>query len=175
MPNPQPIRLTNAEWQEFEVKHRKSRPTPISPKAEARNQQLAELQKLWRQVQGARRRDAIYGYLRRIFELVRHWKDRGRCKQLVQYVQEFAGTEIDRRAEIYSTLIKATTDADSKAISKFSRVLRYCERAKPKDEGLKRFIKHAGGLNACANQFTEILGQPRPRARSPKARRLIRK
>jgi hypothetical protein len=68
-------------------------------------------------------------------------------------------------------LIRATTDADVKTVSKSSRVMRYCEQFNTQDEHLRLFIKRAGGLNDCAALFTKSLGCPRVKAtRSDPAR-----
>jgi len=40
--------------------------------------------------------------------------------------------------------------ADSKAISKSARALRYVARCKVPDSKLRTFMKEAGGVNACA-------------------------
>jgi hypothetical protein len=162
--------LNEIAWQEFQLGlARRQRLAHRPTRVEALNQELTRLKKLWKQVQGTRRRDAIYRYLSQVFELVRSWQERGRRTRLVRYVQDFAGTEINRKAEAYRTVIQATASVDGKMASKLSRVLRYCDVAKPDNDRLKAFIKRGGGLNACASRFTRDLGQPRPHRKSRKA------
>jgi hypothetical protein len=62
----------------------------------------------------------------------------------------------------YAIVIEATSDrkkVDRKMRSKWSRVLRFAERYKPKVEPLKGFIKQHGGINACAALYARRLGR----------------
>jgi hypothetical protein len=122
---------------------------------------LQNLEDLWKSVQSTRRRSAIYDYLIMLDDVARKWRLRRRVKALVRHAQAFTGEKEDTKAEMYSTLMRATTDADVKTVSKLSRVLRYCEAFNTQDEHLRLFIKRAGGLNDCAAAYTRSLGCPR--------------
>ena len=49
--------------------------------------------------------------------------------------------------------------ADAKTRSKWSRVLRFAQKAKPAGQKLGEFIKANGGLNQCARRFTRLRRQ----------------
>jgi putative transposase len=49
---------------------------------------------------------------------------------------------------------------DRKTRSKWSRVLWYAAHYKPGSERLDAFIKRKGGINECAERYTERLGRP---------------
>jgi hypothetical protein len=62
----------------------------------------------------------------------------------------------------YAIVIEATSDlkkVDRKMRSKWSRVLRFAEKYKLEAEPLKTFIKHRGGINACAALYARRLGR----------------
>lgn len=141
------------------------RSTNRQRRAEAIESELKDLQRTWTAVQGTRRRDAIYEYLTDVFAIVRRWTNRGRPKSLLRHTQAFAGQFENDKAELFSVLIGATTDADVKMVSKLSRVLRFCQRYNSESEDLGIFIKRRGGLNDCAALFTENLGSPRRKER----------
>src|ERR1700746_2030910 len=104
------LTLNETDWRGFQARRGESlKPVGASRRSEVLNEWFVGLQRLWRHVQATRSRDAIYGYLRRVFDFVRGWKNRGRGRRLVRHAQEFAGAEINKNAEIYSTIIKATT------------------------------------------------------------------
>jgi hypothetical protein len=63
------------------------------------------------------------------------------------------GYQVHRKAERFAAVIRATSDADNKTISRYSRVLRYALRYKAKGRSLKAFIKKRGGVNGIASLF----------------------
>ena len=63
--------------------------------------------------------------------------------------------------DLFALLIEATSNpktVDRKMRSKWCRVLRFAENYKPAAEPLKTFIKHRGGINACAALYARRLG-----------------
>jgi hypothetical protein len=65
---------------------------------------------------------------------------------------------LDKNADPFSAVIRCTSrgDIDSKTTSKWSRALRYASRRKGPDRRLKRFMKEAGGVNACADRYARL-------------------
>jgi hypothetical protein len=60
------------------------------------------------------------------------------------------------KPEPFARVIFSTSDlavADARMRSKWSRVLRFAQNAKPADQRLADFIKAYGGLNGCARRF----------------------
>ena len=120
--------------------------------------ELEHARRAWVQYQSTRKRDAVYGYLNAVFEIVQHWKRPHRAK--VSSHQALVATKqrrVLRIDEPFGIIIFCTSDpeiADAKTRSKFSRVLRYVRKAKPYSQGLTEFIKSNGGLNECALKFT---------------------
>ncbi len=116
--------------------------------------ELAEARMAWKKYQSTRRRDAIYGYLARVFEIVRRWKEEHRVKASSHQALRATGrANRIRKLEPFAVVILCTSDpgaVDAKTRSKWSRALRYCERFKRDTQSLAQFIKSEGGINECA-------------------------
>jgi hypothetical protein len=131
---------------------------------------LEKIRDPWDDFQASRARDAVYGYLEAVFELVMHYKVRRKTKTLLRHAFKFAELPFDRNADPFSAVIRCTSDdhADSKAISKWARALRYVARCKERGTPLKVFMKEAGGVNACASLYARR--GKRDNRRSPRDR-----
>ena len=120
---------------------------------------LEKIRDAWDDFQASRTRDAVYGFLGAVFEMVMHYKVRRRTKKLLRHAFKLAGLPFDRSADPFTAVIRCTCDhsADSKTISKWARALRYVARCKVSPTQLKTFMKEAGGVNACADRYAKYL------------------
>jgi hypothetical protein len=118
---------------------------------------------VWKQFQTSRARDAVYGYLEAVFAIVEHYRVRRKTKKLLRHAFKFAELPFDRNADPFAAVIRCTCAdlADSKAISKWARALRYVARCKVSPTQLKTFMKEAGGVNACADRHAKYLRRSR--------------
>ena len=126
---------------------------------------LANLSGAWVDFEECRDRDAVYGYLRAVYCLVRRYEGQGRPNRLVRRAFKYAGLPVDKNAVPFAVVIRATCDRhkiDNKTISKWARALRYVAKFKRRTP-LKTFIKSRGGINACAALYAEHLGARRTR------------
>jgi hypothetical protein len=123
-------------------------------------QRLGDVCNAWENFQETRNRDAVYGYLRAVFSIVKYYNGRFRTKKLIRRAFKFAGLPTDMNADPFAVVIRCTCDgkADNKTISKWSRALRYVERVKKPRHQLTAFMKNSGGINACANLCAQLLG-----------------
>jgi hypothetical protein len=126
-------------------------------------QRLGDVCDAWDDFQENRSRDAVYGYLRAVFSIVKHYNGRRWTKKLIRRAYKFAGMPIDMNADPFAVVIRCTCDgqADNKTISKWSRALRYVVRVKKPRHQLTTFMKNRGGVNGCAALFAEHLGRSR--------------
>jgi hypothetical protein len=124
-------------------------------------QRLGDVCDAWDDFQENRSRDAVYGYLRAVFSIVKHYSGRRRTKKLMRRAFKFAGLPIDMNADPFAVAIRCTCDskADNKTISKWSRALRYVERVKKPRHQLTTFMKNRGGINACAERYAKYFGR----------------
>jgi hypothetical protein len=115
---------------------------------------------VWGDFQASRTRDAVYGFLEAVFAIVEHYKARRKTKKLLRNAFKFAELPFDRNADPFTAVIRCTCAdlADSKAISKWARALRYVARCKERGTPLKLFVKKAGGVNACADLYARYFG-----------------
>jgi hypothetical protein len=123
-------------------------------------QRLGGVCDAWDNFQENRSRDAVYGYLRAVFSIVKHYNGRRRTKKLMRRAFKFAGLRTAMNADPFAVVIRCTCEhkLDNKTISKWSRALRYVARVK-KRIPLKTFMKNRGGINGCAALFAESLGR----------------
>jgi hypothetical protein len=132
-------------------------PRNKTPKARLRRL-LEKIRDAWDDFQASRARDAVYGYLQAVLEIVEHYKVRRRTNKLLRHAFKFANLPFDRKADPFTTVIRCTCDdiVDSKTISKWARALRYVAQSKAPRTRLKTFMKEAGGVNACADRYAKL-------------------
>ncbi len=135
-----------------------NRPTsPESNIQDAIEGQFAQARKAWVRYQSTRQRDAVFGYLSAVFEIVKRWAILGHTKACSRH----ALTAANRRGAIrtrdpFAIVIFCTSDpqvVDARTRSKWSRALRFAGRFKPTAQELGAFIKGQGGINECAAQL----------------------
>jgi hypothetical protein len=121
---------------------------------------LEKVRRAWGGFQASRARDAVYGYLQAVLEIVEHDKVRRRTNKLLRYAFEFAEQPFDKNADPFTAVIRCTCGgaADNKTISKWARALRYVAQCKEPRTALKAFMTEAGGVNACAAQYAKYFG-----------------
>jgi hypothetical protein len=132
---------------------------------------LKKIRDVWDDFQASRTRDAVYGYLEAVFAIVEHYKVRQKTKTLLRHAFKFAELPFDRNADPFTTVIRCTCaddDVDSKTISKWARALRYASRSKEPAVRLRKFMKEAGGVNACVSLYSRRC--KRDNRRSPRDR-----
>jgi hypothetical protein len=137
-------------------------PTTIPSSIEAMRASLLRLEGEWETVQACRSRDAIYGYLSAVFELVVWWEEERKAVTRAGRALHLRGYHSDREPEPFAAIILCTAghrDADDRARSKWSRALRYAAEYKDLDEPLRDFVKRKGGINRCAERFARCLGR----------------
>jgi hypothetical protein len=137
-------------------------PTTMPFSTEALKANLLRLENEWETVQASRDRDAIYGYLNAVFELVMWWDHEGRSVNCASRALHQRGHNSVRAPEPFAAVIYCTADrgkVDNRTRSKWSRVLRYAAEYKALDEPLGDFVKRKGGINECAARFAQRLGR----------------
>jgi hypothetical protein len=133
---------------------RKERPRPdaIPYTKNAFERDLDWVHDAWDDSQADRRRDAVYGYLQAVHDLV-HWWSAENCEvERARQALRLRGLLPLPREDVYAAIIRCTADpgrVDKRTRSKWSRVLRYVEMQKDEKEPLAAFIKRKGGINEC--------------------------
>jgi hypothetical protein len=128
----------------------------------ALRQDLLRVRLAWEDCQASRDRNAIYGYLSAVFDLVMWWAAEGRAVSRARWALQLHGLDLPTTDEPFAAIIRCTADSakvDKRTRSKWSRVLRYAMEYKSPSEPLARFVQRKGGINKCAERFTCCLGR----------------
>jgi hypothetical protein len=129
---------------------------------QALRQDLRRVRNAWEDCQAKRDRDAIYGYLTAVFDLVMWWAAEDRAVSRGHWALNLRGLDAPNSDEPFAAIILATSDrakVDKRTRSKWSRVLRYAAEYKTNAEPLAAFVRRKGGINKCADRFTRCLGR----------------
>jgi hypothetical protein len=124
--------------------------------AAALREDLRRIRISWGEFQEVRDRNAVYGYLDAVFQLVLWWAAEGRAVKRARWAAQLCGVDLSIADEQFAAIILCTSDpakVDKRTRSKWSRVLRYVEADKAYSEPLAEFVQRKGGLNACAARF----------------------
>jgi hypothetical protein len=153
------------QLQSMRRSHVENHPTATIPYSlAALRQDLDRVRNAWEDVQSSRDRNAIYGYLSAVYDLVAWWTADGRETERSRRALRLQRLEVSEREDPFAALIRVTADAakaDKRTRSKWSRVMRYAAIYKPDSEPLDQFVKQRGGINACAARFSRRLGRYR--------------
>jgi hypothetical protein len=147
----------------------RSRPDAIPYTKEALARDLERVQEAWDDCQTDRRRDAIFGYLKAVYDLVSWWSAE-RCEvDRARQALRSRGLLPWPREDVYAAMIRCTADparADKRTRSKWSRMLRYVKMQKDETEPFAGFVKLKGGINACSARYGRCLRRLVKRRRS---------
>ena len=122
----------------------------------ALRQDLLRVRNAWEESQASRDRDAIYGYLTAVFNLVAWWTAENSALKRAQKALRLRHINPFENEEPFAVVIRCTADrekVDKRTRSKWSRALRYALVQKTPSESLVQFIKRKGGINRCAERF----------------------
>ena len=129
---------------------------------EALERDLERVHDAWDDSQADRRRDAIYGYLQAVHDLVNWWSAEKCEVERMRQAVRLRGLLPWPPEDVYAAMIRCTADpgrVDKRTRSKWSRVMRYVKMEKDEEEALAGFIKRKGGIDECVARFTRRLGR----------------
>jgi hypothetical protein len=136
---------------------------------EALERDLERVRDAWDDSQADRRRDAIYGYLKAVYDLVNWWSAE-RCEvDRARQALRSRGLLPLPREDVFAAIIRCTADparADKRTRSKWSKVLRYAQMQNDEKEPLAEFVKRKGGINESVVRYGRCLRRLAARRRS---------
>ena len=144
----------------FSARLKRSAKEPVPYCKEALWQDLTRVRIAWDECQSSRDRNAIYGYLTAVFDLVMWWAAEDRAITRARWTLRLQGVDLPIIDEPFAAVILCTADrekVDKRTRSKWSRVLRYAADHKTSAEPLAVFVLRKGGINQCAERFTRYL------------------
>jgi hypothetical protein len=125
-------------------------------------QDIARVRLAWEACQCSRDRNAIYGYLTAVFDLVMWWAAEDRAVSRARWALRLQGVNLASADEPFAAIIRCTSDpgkVDKRTRSKWSRVMRYAAEYKTNPEPLAAFVRRKGGINKCAARFARCFGR----------------
>jgi hypothetical protein len=126
-------------------------------------QTIYGLIKLERKCFASRSRFAFYDYLAAVFHLYVQLRRRNQAKTSARRLAKLFGLRTQNRTHPIRVIIDATSTADLKTKSRWTRALRYAWRERKTWTDLKSFLRENGGPAGCATQFAAV----HPKARYP--------
>jgi hypothetical protein len=147
----------------------RSGPDAIPYTKEALERDLERVRGAWDDCQTDRRRDAIYGYLKAVYDLVNWWSAEKCEVERARQALRLRGLVALPCEDLYAAMIRCTADparADRRTRSKWGRVLRFVKRENDEEEPLADFIKRKGGINECNARYSRCLRRLAARRRS---------
>jgi hypothetical protein len=144
----------------FLTDEQRPRPEPIPYSKEALRQDLDRVRHAWAECQCCRQRDAIYGYLTAVYDLVTWWAAEGRDVERARRALRSRLLDVPEREDPFAAIIRCTADparVDMRTRSKWSRVMRYATAIKDQAEPFQRFVKRKGGINRCVCRCARLL------------------
>jgi hypothetical protein len=114
------------------------------------------LRKLERKCFAARNRFAFYDYLAAVLELYVQLNRTNQAKPAALRIAKLFGLRNQKRSHCIRVIIAATSTADLKTRSRWSRALRYAWLERKRWTDLASFLRENGGPAGCAKQFAAI-------------------
>jgi hypothetical protein len=122
---------------------------------DALRRDLIRIRETWRESRRQHDRFSVYEYLGAVFDLVMVLEKEGHAVDRAKRALRVMGREGGDKIEPFAAVIKCTSSqkkVDPKLRSKWVRALMFAARKKTPSESLGQFIRHLGGINACASQ-----------------------
>jgi hypothetical protein len=116
---------------------------------------IDDLRALERKCFASRSRFAFYGYLAAVFELYVRLRRSNQAKPAARRIAELFGLRKQNGIHFIRVIIDATSSADLKTRSRWSRALRYAWHEREASKDLRTFLRENGGPAKCAKQFAE--------------------
>jgi hypothetical protein len=117
---------------------------------------ITDLIKLERNCFASRSRFAFYDYLAAVFDLYVRLRRTKQAKSAARRIAMLTGLRNQDRTHPIGVILDATSTADIKTRSRWSRALRYAWYERKASKDLRTFLRENGGPAGCADQFAAI-------------------
>jgi hypothetical protein len=119
-------------------------------------QRLVYLINLEQKSFSSRSRFAFYDYLAVVFQLYVQLRRRNQAKTVPQRIANLFCLRNRKHAHPIRVIIAATSTADNKTKSRWTRALQYAWRERREWRDLKAFLQESGGPAGCAARFAAV-------------------
>jgi hypothetical protein len=119
-------------------------------------QRISDLGKLERRCFATRKRFEFYRYLAAVFEFYAELKRTNGIEKSVRRMAELFNLDSRQRVHPIRLIIDASSQADSKTKSRWTRALRFAWHERHRWSDLEAFLRGNGGPAGCASQFAAL-------------------
>ena len=126
------------------------------PKEQKLRDAIDGLRNLERRSFGLRERFAFYAYLAAVLRLYRRLRRRNHAKNVGQNIISLLGLCERKGTHLIRIIIDATSRADNKTKSRWTRALRYAWHERGEWKRLETFLQEHGGPAGCAARFAAL-------------------
>jgi hypothetical protein len=123
---------------------------------------ITDLKSLERTCFASRSRFAFYDYLAAVFELYVQLRRRNQAKSSARRIAKLFGLRKQDRTHPIRVILDASSTADIKIRSRWTRALKYAWRERKTWTNLISFLRENGGPAGCARQFAAIRKKEQP-------------
>jgi hypothetical protein len=118
--------------------------------------EITELKDLGRKCFNGRQRFAFYRYLVAVYSLYDRLRRKQAAKQGARNIQSMCGMPPSRTRHPIRIILDATSSADAKTKSRWTRALRFARHERRRWQDLESFLRRNGGPAGCADQFAAL-------------------
>jgi hypothetical protein len=122
--------------------------------------EIAILKQLERQCLTRRQRFAFYGYLARAYKLYERLRRNSEANKGARRIRILCGLPTNRSMHPLRTILDATSSADQKAKSRWTRALRFAWHERRRWKKFEKFLRQNGGPAGCADEFAALHAKP---------------
>ena len=126
------------------------------PSDQQLRQTIADLKALEKASFGSRQRFAFYAYLSAVFAFYTSLRQKNEAKISAHRIAKLFGIRTQKRTHSIRVIIDATSLADKKTKSRFSRALRYAWRERKRWKKLPEFLRLNGGPAGAAATWSAL-------------------
>lgn len=94
-------------------------------------------------------KNAVYGYLQVVFDLVQQWKKKGMADEYSLKALKQHEWTIQMKADPYARVICCSSDAEPKKRSKWAIIMQWVAEYNRRGRLFTEFVTKNGGLNKC--------------------------
>ena len=97
-------------------------------------------------------KNAVYGYLQVVFDLVQQWKRKGMADEYSLKALKQDEFPSRMKADPYARVIYCSSDAEPKKRSKWANIMQWVAENNKNARSFTEFVTKNGGLNKCVDR-----------------------
>lgn len=121
---------------------------------------IATLKDLGQRCFTGRQRFSFYGYLAGAFELYERLRRNSEAHKAAQRIRRLGRLPSSRSTHLVRTILDATSSADDKTKSRWTRALRFAWHERRRWKDFEKFLRQNSGPAGCADKFAALHTKP---------------